>query len=99
MMSNENNRVEEVEIGEMKKILKLYDSEAGLERANLTALAAFDKQSNKYLVKIVDEVRAVNYVLKLRRTQMGLRVMNLNTAARNIHKLGFMSFTVLMDKT
>lgn len=62
----------------------------------LSAYAVFDKNTDKYHVKIIDEMVSRNYILKSQRNSDS-RVVSLASASNIIRKIGFMSFTVLLE--
>lgn len=95
MTTNTVFQVNEVQISEVREHLSLY-KDANLFK-NLTVYAVLEPNSQKYLLKIKDEKYSVLFVIRLERSEDGLRVMNLGTIAKNIRKLGFTTFTVLMD--
>jgi len=97
MKLNTELSVKKVQIKEMKEYLELYEDADQLD--NLSAFAVFDSLSQKYIVKIEDKKNSVVFVLRLRRPEQGLRYVNLDTAAKNIYELGFVEFTVLMERS
>ena len=62
----------------------------------LSAFAVFDTNTGKYQVKILDDMFHRNYFLKTQRNPDS-RVVSLASAASIIRKIGFTSFTVLLE--